>query len=222
MRSRQSGWRFAIKVIMDRAAAGIGLILLSPMVFLVSITILLFMGRPAFFFQWRPGRWARPFRVVKFRTMTDARGPDGELLPSAQRINPLGRFLRATSLDEIPQLWNVLRGDLSLVGPRPLRMRYLERYTPEQARRHEVLPGITGWAQINGRNAISWEDKFELDVWYVDQWSLRLDLRILLTTVLKVLRREGIAPRGQATVSEFLGSANTSGRDGGGNAARVD
>jgi lipopolysaccharide/colanic/teichoic acid biosynthesis glycosyltransferase len=163
------------------------------------------MGWPVFFKQKRPGLKGHPFLLVKFRTMTDERDETGTLLPDGSRLTSLGRFLRATSLDELPQLWNVLRGELSLVGPRPLLMQYLERYTPEQARRHEVLPGITGWAQINGRNAISWEEKFALDIWYVDNWSLKLDALILVRTFLRVLKRDGISREGHATMPEFLG-----------------
>jgi len=163
------------------------------------------LGSPVFFRQVRPGRHGKPFEMVKFRTMTDERGPDGELLPDAVRLTPFGRFLRASSLDELPELWNVLKGDMSLVGPRPLLMEYLPLYSPEQARRHEVRPGITGWAQVNGRNAIAWEDKFRLDVWYVDNQSLWLDLRILWLTVRKVLVREGISAAGEATMSKFTG-----------------
>jgi lipopolysaccharide/colanic/teichoic acid biosynthesis glycosyltransferase len=165
------------------------------------------MGSPVLFVQQRPGLRGRGFRLVKFRTMKSAVGHDGRELPDAERLTALGRFLRATSLDELPQLWNVLRGDLSLVGPRPLLVQYLERYTPEQARRHDVLPGITGWAQVNGRNAISWEEKFALDVWYVDHWSFVLDLRILLLTIVRVLQREGIAQGGHVTMPEFMGTA---------------
>ena len=163
------------------------------------------MGSPVLFKQQRPGLHGKPFMMSKFRTMTDARDGDGNLLPDADRLTRLGRFLRSTSLDELPELFNVLKGDMSLVGPRPLLMRYLDRYTPEQARRHEVRPGITGWAQINGRNALSWEDKFTLDVWYVDHCSLLLDMRIILQTIWKVLRREGISQEGEATMSEFMG-----------------
>ena len=157
------------------------------------------------FRQDRPGLHGRPFEVLKFRTMLDAAGPDGRPLPDAERLTGLGRFLRRTSLDELPQLWNVLRGDISLVGPRPLLMQYLPRYSPEQARRHEVCPGITGWAQVNGRNALTWEEKFELDVWYVDHWSLALDLRILAMTAWRVLRGAGVAQAGHATMPEFMG-----------------
>jgi len=163
------------------------------------------LGSPVLFRQVRPGLHGRPFMMIKFRTMTDARGPDGELLPDAQRLTAFGRFLRASSLDELPELWNVLRGEMSLVGPRPLLMEYLPLYSPEQARRHEVRPGITGWAQVNGRNAVSWEERFRLDVWYVDHRSLWLDLRILWLTVRKVLVREGISAQGEATMPRFTG-----------------
>jgi lipopolysaccharide/colanic/teichoic acid biosynthesis glycosyltransferase len=163
------------------------------------------LGSPALFRQVRPGLYGQPFMMVKFRTMTDERGPDGELLPDAQRLTAFGRFLRASSLDELPELWNVLRGEMSLVGPRPLLMEYLPLYSPEQARRHEVRPGITGWAQVNGRNAVSWEARFRLDTWYVDHHSLWLDLRILWLTVRKVLVREGISAQGEATMPRFTG-----------------
>ncbi|MCI5119089.1 MAG: sugar transferase, partial [Candidatus Electrothrix sp. LOE1_4_5] len=155
--------------------------------------------------QKRPGLHGKPFRMYKFRTMTDERDAAGNLLSDEQRLVPFGRFLRSTSLDELPELINVLKGEMSLVGPRPLLMEYLDRYTPEQARRHNVLPGITGWDQVNGRNAISWEEKFQLDVWYVDNRSLWLDIKILWTTLLKVFRREGITQEGQATMEEFTG-----------------
>ena len=164
------------------------------------------LGSPVLFKQVRPGLQGQPFTMVKFRTMTDERGPDGALLPDAQRLTPFGRFLRASSLDELPELWNVIKGEMSLVGPRPLLMGYLPLYTPAQARRHEVRPGITGWAQVNGRNAISWEDKFALDVWYVDHRSLWLDVRILWVTVKKVLVRDGISAAGEATMPRFTGS----------------
>ncbi len=164
------------------------------------------LGSPVLFRQVRPGLHGRPFMMVKFRTMTDERGADGELLPDARRLTSFGRFLRATSLDELPELWNVLRGEMSLVGPRPLLMEYLPLYSPEQARRHEVRPGITGWAQVNGRNALSWEGRFKLDVWYVDHRSLWLDLRILWLTVRKVIVREGISAQGEATMPRFTGN----------------
>jgi lipopolysaccharide/colanic/teichoic acid biosynthesis glycosyltransferase len=195
-----------VKASFDRIAAAAGLLLLSPILAAAAIAVRLGLGSPVLFRQDRPGRHAAPFQLVKFRTMTDARGPEGELLPDALRLTRLGRFLRSTSIDELPQLWNVVRGDLSLVGPRPLLMRYLPRYTPEQARRHEVLPGITGWAQANGRNAVSWEEKFALDVWYVDHWSLWLDLKILGKTLLRVVTREGVAQQGHVTMPEFMGS----------------
>ncbi|MGT2432005.1 sugar transferase [Cupriavidus basilensis] len=163
------------------------------------------LGSPVFFRQVRPGLHGKPFQMVKFRTMTDARGPGGQLLSDAERLTPFGRFLRATSLDELPELWNVLKGDMSLVGPRPLLMDYLPLYTPEQARRHEVRPGITGWAQINGRNALSWEQKFVLDTWYVDHRTFWLDLKILALTVKKVLVRDGISATGEATMTRFTG-----------------
>ena len=164
------------------------------------------LGSPVFFRQVRPGMNGEPFEMVKFRTMTDERGPDGQLLPDAVRLTAFGCFLRSSSLDELPELWNVLKGDMSLVGPRPLLMEYLPLYSPEQARRHEVRPGITGWAQVNGRNAISWEDKFRLDVWYVDHHSLWLDIKILLATIRKVLVRDGISASGEATMSKFTGN----------------
>ena len=163
------------------------------------------LGSPALFRQARPGLHGRPFTMVKFRTMTEDRGQDGELLPDAHRLSAFGRFLRASSVDELPELWNVLRGDMSLVGPRPLLMEYLPLYSAEQARRHEVRPGITGWAQVNGRNAVSWEDRFQLDLWYVDHRSLWLDTKILGLTIRKVILREGITARGEATMARFTG-----------------
>jgi lipopolysaccharide/colanic/teichoic acid biosynthesis glycosyltransferase len=191
---------------MDVAVSALSLVALSPLLAIVWFLVLLRMGRPAIFRQRRPGRCGRPFTVYKFRTMTDARGPDGRLLPDAQRFTGLGRFLRASSLDELPQLWNVLRGDLSLVGPRPLLMEYLERYTPEQARRHEVRPGITGLAQITGRNAMPFSKRLELDVYYVDHGSLAMDLKILVLTVLRVLGRRLDDGAGQdVTVVDDLG-----------------
>jgi lipopolysaccharide/colanic/teichoic acid biosynthesis glycosyltransferase len=179
-----------------------GLFPMAVLYFLVRRQI----GRPVFFVQERPGKEARSFKMVKFRTMTDARGADGQLLPDKERITHLGQILRRTSLDEFPEFWNVLKGDMSIIGPRPLLTRYLARYTPEQARRHELKPGITGWAQINGRNAISWEDKFRYDVWYVDNQSFLLDMRILVITILKVIRRADISARGEATMPEFMGA----------------
>ena len=216
MQTRQRGWWFWIKSVFDRSAALCGLIVLSPTFIGISVLVWLSMGRPILFRQQRPGRFAKLFWLLKFRTMSDRRDASGRLLPDADRLTRIGRLLRATSLDELPQLWNVLRGDISLVGPRPLLMEYLPRYSPEQARRHEVMPGITGWAQINGRNALTWEEKFELDVWYVNNWSLGLDALILLKTGVAVLRRKGIANSGHATMPGFKGTAaaNNLNRDG--------
>jgi lipopolysaccharide/colanic/teichoic acid biosynthesis glycosyltransferase len=182
-----------------------------PVALSLAILILRNMGRPVLFTPLRPGFQGKLFRFCKFRTMGDARDSNGKTLPDEDRITPLGRWMRRWSLDEIPQLWNVLKGDMSLVGPRPLLPQYLERYTPEQARRHEVKPGITGWAQVNGRNAITWEEKFQLDVWYVDNRSFLLDLKILWMTSVKVLRREGINQEGQATMEEFMGTGGSRG-----------
>ena len=182
-----------------------GLILISPILAVLALAVRIAVGTPVLFRQRRPGFLARPFTLYKFRTMSDERDPEGNLLPDAVRLTRLGRLLRSFSLDELPELLNVLKGEMSLVGPRPLLMRYLERYSEEQARRHDVLPGITGWTQINGRNANTWEQKFAYDVWYVDHWSLRMDVRILLVTLWKVLTREGISQPGQATAEEFMG-----------------
>ena len=182
------------------------LILLSPVMLVIAVLVRIKLGRPVLFSQERPGLHGRLFRLYKFRTMRDARGADDRLLPDEERLTKFGRFLRASSLDELPELFNVLKGEMSLVGPRPLLIAYLERYTPEQARRHEVLPGITGWAQVNGRNALSWESKFKLDVWYVDNRSFWLDLKILFLTLWKALKREGISAPGSATAPEFMGS----------------
>ncbi len=182
-----------------------GLILISPVLLLVAVLVRIYHGKPVIFRQVRPGYRGQLITVYKFRSMSGDRDTRGNLLPDSQRITPLGKFLRATSLDELPELFNVLRGEMSLVGPRPLLTQYLERYSPEQARRHDVLPGITGWAQVNGRNALTWEDKFALDVWYVDNYSLWLDVKILLLTLWKVLEREGISQPGHATAEEFMG-----------------
>ena len=189
----------------DILGAALGLLLFSPVLLFVAWKIRGQMGAPVFFRQTRPGRDGKPFEMVKFRTMRDAHDADGTPLPDSERMTPLGRFLRSSSLDELPELWNVLKGDMSLVGPRPLLMEYLPLYSPEQARRHEVRPGVTGWAQINGRNAISWEEKFALDVWYVDNRSLWLDLKIIWLTIRKVVKREGISAAGEATMSKFEG-----------------
>jgi sugar transferase EpsL len=192
------------KRILDLLLTIPAVVVLSPLIVLVAVLVRLKLGSPVTFKHQRPGLHGRPFTLYKFRTMTAARDPEGNLLPDAQRLTPFGLCLRSASLDELPELFHVLKGDMSLVGPRPLLMEYLERYTPEQARRHEVKPGITGWAQINGRNAITWEEKFALDVWYVDNLSLWLDLKIISLTVWKVLRREGINQPGQATAQEFM------------------
>jgi len=194
----------------DLILSTFGLIILSPVLLVISIIILVYQGLPVLFIQQRPGYKSKPFSIYKFRTMTDDSSPDGNLLPEQQRITRLGKILRATSLDEILELINVFRGEMSIVGPRPLLMQYLSRYSIEQARRHDVLPGITGWAQINGRNAITWEEKFTLDVWYVDNWSFWLDIRILLQTLWKVLLREGIDEPGHISAGEFMGSQNKS------------
>jgi sugar transferase EpsL len=178
-------------------------ITLSPVLVLIGFFVRAKIGPPILFRQERPGLHGKPFVIYKFRTMTDERDKDGNLLPDGDRLTRLGRFLRKLSIDELPELFNVIKGDMSIVGPRPLLMQYLDRYTPEQARRHEVKPGITGWAQVNGRNAISWEDKFKLDVWYVDNWSVWLNVRIIALTVWKILKREGISQKGEATASEF-------------------
>ena len=195
-----------MKRLLDFIAALLGLIALALPLLLLMALIRRKLGSPVFFTQVRPGMHGKPFKMVKFRSMLSERSTDGELLPDAVRLTPFGRFLRSTSLDELPELWNVLKGDMSLVGPRPLLMEYLPLYSPEQARRHEVRPGITGWAQVNGRNTISWEDKFKLDVWYVDHCSLWLDIKILWLTVKKVLVREGISAAGEATMGKFTGS----------------
>lgn len=197
-----------IKRLFDVVGATLGLITLSPVIGLICWNVMRNLGRPVLFRQQRPGLGGRPFQMLKFRTMSDAVDADGRPLPDSERLPAFGAWLRSTSLDELPELWNVLKGDMSLVGPRPLLMQYLERYTPRQARRHEVQPGITGWAQVNGRNAISWEEKFELDVWYVDNRSLWLDIKILAMTGLKVMRRDGIAAEAHATAPEFMGSAD--------------
>ena len=181
------------------------LLLLLPVLFVVAVLVRWNLGSPIFYKQKRPGKDGIPFMLYKFRTMRDEKDKNGTLLPDDKRLTRLGKFLRSTSIDELPELWNVLKGDMSLVGPRPLLMQYLDRYTPEQARRHEVKPGITGWAQINGRNAITWEEKFKLDVWYVDNRSLWLDVKIIFMTIWKILKRQGINQPGQATMKEFRG-----------------
>jgi lipopolysaccharide/colanic/teichoic acid biosynthesis glycosyltransferase len=194
-----------IRRVSDVAVAGVGLALAIPVLLAVALAVASALGRPVLFTQHRPGRHGKPFRLVKFRTMRDA-DPRSGLVRDADRLTRTGRLLRATSLDELPTLWNVMRGHMSLVGPRPLLMHYLDRYSPEQARRHEVRPGITGLAQVRGRNALSWEEKFALDVWYVEHRSLALDARIVAETILAVLRRDGISAAGEATMPEFLGT----------------
>lgn len=197
---------------LDLGLAVPSIVMLAPLGVAVGLLIRVKLGGPVLFRQSRPGRDGRIFDLIKFRTMTDARDAGGMLLPDEQRLTRFGRRLRATSLDELPTLWNVVRGDMSLVGPRPLLVQYLDRYTPAQRRRHEVIPGITGWAQIHGRNAITWEDKFERDVWYVENVSLGTDLRILLRTAMQVLGRRGISAEGHATMPEFTGSHEESAR----------
>ena len=194
------------KRLLDLVVAIIGGLVLSPILLLTATLVRIFHGSPVVFKHIRPGYRNEPFTLYKFRTMKDTLDNGGNLLPDAKRLTWLGRILRAASLDELPELYNILRGEMSFVGPRPLLMRYLERYSSEQARRHNVLPGLTGWAQINGRNNVSWEDKFELDVWYVDNWSFWLDIKIILLTPWKVLKREGINEPGNATSREFTGS----------------
>jgi sugar transferase EpsL len=196
--SRQAD--LVLKESFDRLGAALGLILVAPLLVGLALLVRLTLGRPVLFRQRRPGRDGVPFELVKLRTMTDGPGPD------AVRLTRVGRFLRSLSLDELPELWNVLRGEMSLVGPRPLLLHYLDRYTPEQARRHSVKPGITGWAQVNGRNAVSWEERFALDLWYVDHWSLGLDLRIMARTVWTIATRRGVNASGAATMPEFGGT----------------
>lgn len=197
-----------IKRVLDILGAAIGLIVFFPILIAISLMILREMGSPVLFRQKRPGRHGKPFQMIKFRTMRDAIDADGRPLPDAERLTKLGRFLRCSSLDELPELWNVLKGEMSLVGPRPLLMEYLPLYSPEQARRHEVRPGVTGWAQVNGRNAISWDEKFALDLWYVDNRSLWLDLKIIWQTIRKVIKRDGISAAGEATMSKFTGNGS--------------
>jgi len=204
--SDRRGYRLA-KRGLDLIVALTALVLLSPVLIVLAILVRYKLGTPALFRQVRPGLQGKPFHILKFRTMSDDCDSDGHLLPDAARLREFGKLLRSTSLDELPELVNVIRGEMSLVGPRPLRMHYLERYSIEQARRHDVLPGITGWAQINGRNAISWEDKFALDLWYVDNRSMLVDLQILLRTATQVLKREGIAAEDHVTMPPFLGES---------------
>lgn len=195
-----------LKRLFDILAAVCGLLLLAPIMAIVAWQIRRKLGSPVLFRQLRPGRDGKPFKIVKFRSMRNALDASGNPLPDAERMTPFGRFLRASSLDELPELWNVLKGDMSLVGPRPLLMEYLPLYSPEQFRRHSVRPGVTGWAQVNGRNALSWEEKFRLDLWYVDNQSFCLDLKIIYLTLGKVMAREGISAAGEATMPKFTGS----------------
>ena len=197
---------FMIKRLFDVIGSVCGLLLFTPLVAIVAWQISRKMGSPILFRQTRPGLNGRPFQMVKFRTMKDAVDAEGNPLPDSERLTPFGQFLRSSSLDELPELWNVLKGDMSLVGPRPLLMEYLPLYSPEQYRRHEVRPGVTGWAQVNGRNSLSWDEKFKLDVWYVDNRSLWLDIKILFLTVKKVLVRDGISAEGEATMAKFTGN----------------
>lgn len=200
------GSGLAVKRFFDFVVALSLVLLLAPLLLVVAGLVRFKLGAPVLFRQTRPGLHGQPFEMLKFRTMTDERGPDEELLPDAQRLPRFGQWLRSTSLDELPELLNVLRGEMSLVGPRPLLMDYLPRYSPHQFRRHEVRPGITGWAQVNGRNSLTWQEKFDLDVWYVDNWSFWLDLRILRITALKVLQRDGISAENEVTMSAFIGN----------------
>lgn len=199
-------FKLLIKRALDIVISVVGMVILSPLYLIIAVLVLVDLGWPVLFVQQRTGLRGRPFMMYKFRTMREAYNANGQPLPDAERLTRLGSALRSTSLDELPELLNVFFGHMSLVGPRPLLPQYVERYTPEQARRHEVKPGITGWAQVNGRNALTWEDKFRLDVWYVDNWSLLLDLKILLKTVAIVVTREGISSEGHATMPEFRGT----------------
>jgi sugar transferase EpsL len=197
---KQTGWRLIVKKVLDRTVAASLLVATAPVLGVAAAAVRASMGGAVFFRQTRVGLHEKTFEIIKLRTMNDARGLDGELLPDEQRLSRLGQFLRTTSIDELPQLLNVVRGDLSLVGPRPLLTKYLERYTQEERRRHDVLPGMTGWAIVNGRNAVDWDERLALDVWYVDHWSLFLDAKILALTARTVLAREGVTPAGRATM----------------------
>lgn len=197
-----------MKRVFDLVMAASAILVLAPVIAVLAVLVHRRLGSPVLFSQVRPGKNGQPFKMYKFRSMTEARDGQGQLLSDADRLPPFGRWLRASSLDELPALWNVLKGDMSLVGPRPLLMEYLSLYSPEQARRHDVLPGITGWAQVNGRNALTWDQKFAYDVWYVDNHSLALDMKILLMTIKKVLARDGISAAGDVTMPKFAGSKN--------------
>lgn len=203
-----------MKRVLDVVIATLALVMFLPLLVVIAVLVFAKMGSPVLFIQDRPGLKGKPFRIYKFCTMKDLRGEEGEPLPDEDRLTVLGKWMRKWSLDELPALFNVLKGEMSIVGPRPLLPQYLDRYTPEQARRHEVKPGVTGWAQVNGRNDISWEEKFELDVWYVDNRSLWLDLKILFLTLIKVINREGISQQGRATVDYFTGSPDSAAKSG--------
>lgn len=194
-----------VKRLFDIVVSAIALLVFLPLILILMVLVRNKLGSPVFFTQTRPGKDGKPFQMVKFRSMTTAKDADGNLLPDDQRLPKFGKLLRSTSLDELPELWNVLKGDMSLVGPRPLLMQYLERYTPEQRRRHDVRPGITGWAQVNGRNNVPWEERFKMDVWYVDNHNLLLDIKILWMTVMKVVKRSDVSQEGHATMTEFMG-----------------
>jgi lipopolysaccharide/colanic/teichoic acid biosynthesis glycosyltransferase len=196
-----------MKRLFDLAVAVPAIVLLSPLLLVLGCSVAAVLGRPVLFRQQRPGLCGKPFTILKFRTMVDARGPDGSLLPDEERLPGFGRWLRSTSLDELPELWNVIVGDMSIVGPRPLLMQYLPHYSERQAIRHLVRPGLTGWAQVKGRNAVSWDKRLEMDAWYVENWNLALDARIIATTLLSVIRRHGISAEGSATMPEFAGSS---------------
>jgi sugar transferase EpsL len=198
--------RYFVKRLFDIISSAAGLIAFSPLLAALAVLVRLKLGAPVLFRQQRPGLGGKSFVIYKFRTMTVQRDAAGNLLPDEQRLPAFGRFLRSTSFDELPELFNVLKGDMSIVGPRPLMMKYLDRYSPEQARRHEVKPGITGWAQVNGRNSVSWEERFKLDVWYVDNRTLWLDIKIILKSIWMVIAREGITQQGRATMDEFMGT----------------
>lgn len=209
MKHKASFYEKYIKRLMDILLSGVALVVLSPVLLVTALLVRTRLGSPVIFCQERPGKDEKIFKLYKFRSMTDQRDENGELLPDEVRLTRFGRLLRSTSLDELPELWNILRGDMSIVGPRPLLVRYLPRYNEEQRHRHDVRPGLTGWAQVNGRNAISWEEKFRLDVWYVDHLSFLLDLKVVFMTVKKVICREGISAENAATVVEFTGTKET-------------
>ena len=202
-----------IKRFFDIIASAISLFILAPVILFIAFLIQRKLGSPILFYQVRPGKNAKPFQMTKFRTMREDFDQDGRILSDSERIAPFGNFLRNSSLDELPELWNVLKGDMSLVGPRPLLMEYLPLYSTEQARRHNVRPGITGWAQVNGRNAISWEEKFKYDIWYVDNQSFWLDMKIIWMTIKKVIAREGISAEGEATMPSFTGTSDSVDKD---------